>query len=59
MRLLSSITEVFGNNEPVTAQLPTHEIDELLLLSSWFRRFPGELQRTSARADAADMAVAS
>ena len=26
---------------------------------SWFRRFPSELQRTSARADAADMAVAS
>jgi excinuclease ABC subunit C len=59
MRLMSSINEVFGNQEPVSAQLPTHEIDELLLLSSWFRRFPGELQRTSARADAADMAVAS
>ena len=30
------------------AQIPTHEIDELLLLSSWFRRFPEELERTSA-----------
>ena len=28
-------------------QVPSHEIDELLLLSSWFRRFPDELQRTS------------
>jgi hypothetical protein len=23
-----------------------HEIDEILLLSSWFRRFPGELAKT-------------
>lgn len=27
-------------------QVPSHEIDELLLLSSWFRRFPRELGRT-------------
>ena len=27
-------------------QVPSHEIDELLLLSSWFRRFPDEMQRT-------------
>jgi excinuclease ABC subunit C len=27
-------------------QVPSHEVDELLLLSSWFRRFPNELQRT-------------
>jgi excinuclease ABC subunit C len=27
-------------------QVPAHEIDELLLLSSWFRRFPDELART-------------
>lgn len=27
-------------------QVPSHEIDELLLLSSWFRRFPRELERT-------------
>jgi len=29
-------------------QVPAHEIDELLLLSSWFRRFPDELSRTQA-----------
>jgi excinuclease ABC subunit C len=27
-------------------QVPSHEIDELLLLSSWFQRFPRELDRT-------------
>lgn len=27
-------------------QVPSHEVDELLLLSSWFRRFPDEMQRT-------------
>ncbi len=27
------------------AAIPAHEIDELLLLSSWFRRFPTELTR--------------
>ena len=27
-------------------QVPSHEVDELLLLSSWFRRFPNEMQRT-------------
>ena len=27
------------------AQIPTHEIDELLLLSSWFRKYPDELER--------------
>lgn len=28
-------------------QVPSHEIDELLLLSSWFQRFPDELGRTT------------
>jgi excinuclease ABC subunit C len=37
--------QVFGSAERDTAQVPTHEIDELLLLSSWFRRFPKELKR--------------
>jgi excinuclease ABC subunit C len=27
-------------------QVPSHEIDELLLLSSWFKRFPQEMERT-------------
>lgn len=33
-------------------QVPSHEIDELLLLSSWFRRFPDELSRTTRVAKA-------
>ncbi|HEU4641354.1 MAG TPA: UvrB/UvrC motif-containing protein [Gemmatimonadaceae bacterium] len=40
------VADVFGRTERDTAQVPTHEIDELLLLSSWFRRFPAELDRT-------------
>jgi len=38
---------VFGA-EQEGARLPTHEIDELLLLSWWFRTHPDELARTIA-----------
>jgi excinuclease ABC subunit C len=38
--------EMFSVREPVSTTVPTHEIDELLLLSSWFRRFPKEMDRT-------------
>jgi excinuclease ABC subunit C len=58
-RLLGLIDEVFTPAERNTAQIPTHEIDELLLLSSWFRRFPGELERTSAAGGIAPLAAAS
>ena len=39
--------DIFGNapEKPALA-VPTHEIDELLLLSSWFRKFPKEMYRT-------------
>ena len=39
--------DIFGSapEKPVLA-VPTHEIDELLLLSSWFRKFPKEMNRT-------------
>jgi excinuclease ABC subunit C len=57
--LMGSISDVFGVTEPVTSQIPTHEIDELLLISSWFRRFPGELEHTSAAGDIAPLAAAS
>jgi excinuclease ABC subunit C len=46
--LMTMIEDVFTPSERITGQIPTHEIDELLLLSSWFRRFPEELERTSA-----------
>ncbi|HEY8174097.1 MAG TPA: GIY-YIG nuclease family protein [Gemmatimonadaceae bacterium] len=39
------LAEIFGNAID-GMQVPSHEIDELLLLSSWFRRFPHELDRT-------------
>ncbi|HEY0995904.1 MAG TPA: UvrB/UvrC motif-containing protein [Gemmatimonadaceae bacterium] len=39
--------EVFADQAREGARIPTHEIDELLLLSSWFRRFPAELERTA------------
>ena len=45
-RLVEMLSDVFEPAERDTAQVPSHEIDELLLLSSWFRRFPGELERS-------------
>ena len=39
--------EVFGTRESEGARLPTHEIDELLLLSWWFRTHPAEMDRTT------------
>ena len=50
MRLLEMVEDVFHPAERDSAQLPAHEIDELLLLSSWFRRFPAELGRSRAAA---------
>jgi hypothetical protein len=41
---------VFDPPERSGGAVPMHEIDELLLLSSWFRRNPGELDRTQAPA---------
>lgn len=46
MRLLDMVSDVFHPVERDSAQVPSHEIDELLLLSSWFRRFPTELERS-------------
>jgi excinuclease ABC subunit C len=39
------IEDVFGPAEPAWAPVPNHEVDEILLLSSWFQRFPEELER--------------
>jgi excinuclease ABC subunit C len=46
-RLLTMVRDVFDPPERTAGAVPTHEIDELLLLSSWFRRKPGELERTT------------
>jgi excinuclease ABC subunit C len=40
------IAAVYAAGEREGGVVPAHEIDELLLLSSWFRRFPAELART-------------
>lgn len=47
------VTGVFSPVERTDGTVPSHEIDELLLVSSWFTRFPGEFERTSAFAPAA------
>ena len=50
-RIRELVDDVFRPVERVTGSVPPHEIDELLLLSSWFRRFPKELDRTQAATD--------
>jgi excinuclease ABC subunit C len=57
IRLLELVHDVFNPTERDTAQVASHEVDELLLLSSWFRRFPAELGR-SAQADSFLEAIA-
>jgi excinuclease ABC subunit C len=42
------VDETFQPGEPARGAVRLHEIDEILLLSSWFRRFPDELARTWA-----------
>ena len=46
IRLLEMVESVFNPSDRDSAQVPSHEVDELLLLSSWFRRFPAELGRS-------------
>lgn len=50
-RLAATVEEVFGKSEHVGSQVPAHEIDELLLLSSWFRKFPDEMERAVPQAE--------
>ena len=45
-RIRELVDDIFRPVERPSASIPTHEIDELLLLSAWFRRFPQELERT-------------
>src|SRR5205085_6600830 len=47
-RLTSLIEQVFSAEERETSQIPTHEIDELLLLARLFPRLPVTLKRTRA-----------
>jgi excinuclease ABC subunit C len=43
--------EIFAPAELKSATVPAHEVDELMLLSSWFRKFPVELERTVPAAE--------
>jgi excinuclease ABC subunit C len=43
--------EIFAPAELKSATVPAHEVDELMLLSSWFRKFPAELDRTVPAAE--------
>jgi excinuclease ABC subunit C len=48
-RTLNDLSEsIFSHPVHKGSAIPTHEIDELLLLSSWFSRNPSELARTVA-----------
>jgi excinuclease ABC subunit C len=39
------VDDIYGETSPTGASIPMHEIDELLLLSSWFRKYPDEMER--------------
>lgn len=45
--LAEDARRIFGPRERISGAVPTHEVDELLLLSSWFRHRDGELGRTA------------
>ena len=46
-RFDACITDVFAPVARDTGAVPSHEIDELLLVASWFRQHPAELERTT------------
>ena len=50
--LVRLTADVFGTVERDSTQIPTHQVDELLLLSSWFSKFPDQLELTTRAEDA-------
>ncbi len=44
------VAEAFSTSLRETGAVPSHEVDELLLLASWFRAHPKELERTTPHA---------
>ncbi|HKS06322.1 MAG TPA: UvrB/UvrC motif-containing protein [Gemmatimonadaceae bacterium] len=56
--LAARAAEILGPREVEGAPVPAHEVDELMLVSSWFRRFPHELERTSHGAQVSDALTA-
>ncbi len=49
----ASVANVFGSVTRDSGAVPSHEVDELLLLASWFRAHPKELERTTGPGAAA------
>ena len=48
MRLQGLVDRIYQPGEPANGPIRVHEIDEILLLSAWFRRHPDELGKTWA-----------
>ncbi len=46
-QLAERVADLFSGAQRETGAVPAHEVDELLLLSTWFRRFPAELERAT------------
>jgi excinuclease ABC subunit C len=44
----AKVAEIFGNRAKDSGTVPAHEIDELMLIASWFRAHPDEMKRTAA-----------
>jgi excinuclease ABC subunit C len=42
----SRVREVLAPSEKYEKTVPGHEVDEVLLVAAWFRKFPKELERT-------------
>jgi excinuclease ABC subunit C len=47
-RLRALVTETFSGGTHPPGSVPAHEVDELMLVSSWFRQHPDELARARA-----------
>lgn len=47
-RLTQLARDIHALPEPLGAPVLTHEIDEILFVAAWVRRFPAELGRTAS-----------
>ena len=43
----SAARRVFAGPDPRGRDIPTHDLDELYLVTAWFRKHPEELERTA------------
>jgi excinuclease ABC subunit C len=47
-QLRALVAQTFGAAEHTRGTVPAHEVDELMLVSGWFRLHPAELARARA-----------